>query len=44
MCNSTKSVSYKDIKKLKPDLKLVYATLTEENDLNERDSSRINGI
>ena len=44
MCNSTKFVSYKDIKKLKPDLKLVYAVQTEENDLNERNCSRINGI
>ena len=44
MCNSTKSVSYKDIKKLKPDLKLVYAVQTEENDLNERNCSRIKEI
>lgn len=33
--NSTKFVSYKDIKKLMSDLKLVYASLTEENALNE---------
>ena len=35
MCNSTKFVSYKDIKKLMADLKLVYAAPTEETALNE---------
>ena len=33
--NSTKFVSYKDIKKLMADLKLVYAAPTEETALNE---------
>ena len=33
--NSTKFVSYKDIKKLMADLKLVYAVPTEETVLNE---------
>ena len=33
--NSTKFVSYKDIKKLMSDLKLVYAAPTEETALNE---------
>lgn len=33
--NSTKFVSYKDIKKLMADLKLVYAALTEETALKE---------
>ena len=36
--NSTKFVSYKDIKKLMADLKLVYAAPTEETALNELES------
>lgn len=36
--NSTKFVSYKDIKKLMSDLKRVYAASTEETALNELDT------
>lgn len=42
--NSTKFVSYKDIKKLMTDLKLVYAASTEETALNKLELFRKNGI
>lgn len=44
ICNSTKFVSYKDIKSLMADLKHVYAALTEETALNERSCSETNGM
>lgn len=41
--NSTKFVSYKDIKKLLADLKLVYAAPAEETALNELELFRDKG-